>query len=98
MKWLLSLLLACSLQAQGWLDTGNARTVYVKHKTAHALVGLTLVYLSHEAGDYRPGLVAALILAFIKEHEDRAAGGQFRVGDIAWTVAPAYTVAIAFRW
>lgn len=101
MKWIMSFLMSMYMYAAdnaGWLNSGTPHNVYIKHKAAHAIVGLTLTYLSHEAGDYRPGLICALILALLKEHLDRRAGGQFRAGDIAWTVGPAYVVAVSFKW
>lgn len=101
MKFLLPLLLTAQMWAaetKVWFNSGTPHTVYVKHKTAHAIGGLALTYISHEAGDYRPGLICALILALLKEHLDRQAGGQFRAGDIAWTVGPAYVVAVSFKW
>ena len=100
-KMILPLLLTAQMWAaetKVWFNSGTPHTVYVKHKAAHALVGLTLTYLSHEAGDYIPGLIAAFILAVLKEDMDRRGGGKFRVGDIAWTVGPAIVVAVGFKW
>lgn len=99
--FLLSFFMAVQMwaaESQVWFNSGTPRQVYVRHKAAHAIVGLTLTYLSHEAGEYLPGLIAAFILAVLKEDMDRRSGGSFRVGDIAWTVGPAIVLSYSLKW
>lgn len=90
----LTLLLSC----MSWLNAGTPREVYVKHKTAHALVGLGVFFVSYELGYPKTGLSIDLALAVGKELYDSTHGGRFRVGDIAWTVLPATAFYLAIRW
>lgn len=94
MKYLLSLLLLVTpLMAQP-----SPRTVYVTHKTAHALVGLTVAYTFAELGYPKTGVVTAWLLGVLKELYDQRHGGSFRAGDVAWTGAPATVFTVSFRW
>ena len=92
MRTILLFLTSVVIHAQAWLNLGTPRTVYVKHKTAHALVGLTVYELGYLAGYPRVGLGIVLALGIAKELYDRHNGGSFRAGDVAWTIAPAAVV------
>lgn len=86
---------ALSLQAQTWINEGTPRTVYVKHKTAHAVGGLVVYGLFDAVGYPKTGLCLVLLLGVAKELMDRNNGGRFRAGDVAWTIGPAlvtYTI------
>jgi hypothetical protein len=72
-----------------WLNTGNPRTVYVKHKTGHALGGILLFLFFAKFGLPKTGVLASLTAGLLKEGYDYSQGGPFRLGDVAWTVLPA---------
>ena len=105
MKWLKAFLLPAFLTVQmwaqdssNWLNEGTPRTVYVKHKAVHAVGGLVLTWAFAEMGYPKTGLFLTLLAAVLKERYDQLHGGSFRGGDIAWTIMPAATIVIAFRW
>jgi hypothetical protein len=92
MKTLLAFFLSLSLHAQAWINEGTARTVYVKHKSIHALGGLAVYGFFDHAGYPKTGLCVVLALGILKELYDRRNGGTFRPGDVAWTIGPASVV------
>jgi len=81
-----------------WFNEGTARTVYVKHKTAHALGGLGLVFACYVMNDLMLGVALAWIVGVSKELLDKNMGGAFRIGDVLWTGAPATLLAIYLYW
>lgn len=100
-KLLLPFLLTVQMWAQdsnNWLNEGSARTVYVRHKAIHAIGGLVLTYAFAEMGYPKTGLFLTLLAAVLKERYDQLHGGQFRGGDIAWTVMPAAVIVVSFKW
>lgn len=94
---ILNFVLSTALHAQAWFNTGTPRQVYVKHKAAHALVGIGVAVIAQEFNHPRLGLMLVLMLGVGKELYDQAHGGAFRLGDVAWTFGPA-TFVVVMRW
>lgn len=98
---LLSAMLAVQAWGQdpnNWFNSGTTRQVYVRHKAAHAIGGMLITWAFHEMGYPKTGLAFTMLLGILKERYDQLHGGSFRVGDIAWTVGPAYTIYVVFKW
>ena len=97
MRLLLLLILGSALNAGAWLNQGSSRTIYLKHKSVHALGGLAVYQLGKVSGHPKTGLAMAWGIGVAYESYEQRHGGRFRAGDIAWTVAPA-TLAFSVRW
>ena len=76
----------------------SPRETYVARKTAHALVGMGVIWAGHELGYPKTGIACAFGLGVAKELYDRKHGGRFRAGDVAWTVMPGAVISVSVRW
>jgi len=80
-----------------WFDSGTPRQNYIRHKSVHALVGITLCLIGQHIGYPWEAATLAFFLGVGKEMWDVNHGGAFRAGDVAWTCLPGAVLLLILR-